>query len=570
MGTYILSDTPSGMKTLIYSNTKEIRLHSAYHPLREAERSVDAFQKGRANLIIVCGLGLAYHIAVLRKRFPRCQVIVIERDAEVIDLARTAVPDQITGIPIISSESDIIPLFETLNLAAFTGIASYHHRPSYAMDAPFYDALIRDINQYLSSKLSDMLTRFEFEERWIENIFSNLPTLLGTPTVSQLFGKFRGYPGIIVSAGPSLRSNVALLRHLEDRSLIVSVDTALKVLQKSGVSPHMVMTLDSQRYSIKHFLGLRDHQPVLLADMVSYPRIPDLYSGTVVMSTTSKYYTDSDGALKRETTPLIEWIEEHTESIGDIQSGGSVATSAFDLLLNLGCNPIILIGQDLAYTGREIHCSGTYHNEEWVPAINRFNNLDTINQGVIRKRRISFVHAYGGAGTVPSDFVFDLYRGWFADSAKRVPVTVINATEGGARISNTVEKPLHELIESLPRPKREPRAILSEYLTDRVADTDAIYQSITAAIDEMRSVKARSEELLQLDDEPVESMEDVLTESSERLLSSFLKRTGVYLARHTDLSPARARTLLLNDIITASQRMANILTKCKEKLEKIR
>lgn len=570
MGTYILSDTPSGIKTLIYSNRKEVRLHSAYHPLREAERSVDAFQKGRANLIVVCGLALAYHIAALRKRFPRCHVIVIERDAEVIDLARATVPDQIAGIPIISSESDIVPLFETMDLTAFTGIANYHHRPSYALDAPFYDALTRDINQYLSSKLSDLLTRFEFEERWIENIFSNLPILLVTPTVSQLFGKFQGYPGIIVSAGPSLRTNVALLRHLEDRSLLVSVDTALKVLQKNGISPHMVMTLDSQRYSIKHFLGLRDHQPVLLADMVSYPRIHDLYTGTVVMSTTSKYYTDSAGALRRETIPLIEWIEEHTEPIGDIQSGGSVATSAFDLLLNLGCNPIILIGQDLAYTGREIHCSGTYHNEEWVPAITRFKNLDTINQGVIRKRRISFVQAYGGEGTVPSDFIFDLYRGWFADSAKRVPVTVINATEGGARINHTVEKPLRELIESLPRQKREPRTILSEHLSERVSSIDAIYQSITTAIDEMSSVKARSEELLHLDDEHIESMDDVLTESSARFLSSFLKRTGVYLARHADLSPGRARTLLLNDIITASQRMTNILTKCKENLQNLR
>ena len=116
----------------------------------------------------------------------------------------------------------------------------------------------------------------------------------------------------------------------------------------------------------------------------------------------------------------MDWVEAHAGPVGDIQSGGSVATSAFDLLLNLGCSPIILVGQDLAYTGREIHCSGTHHNDEWLPRYTRFYNLDTINQNVVRRRKIKYVPAYGGAGTVISDFVFDLYRGWFEDSARKV------------------------------------------------------------------------------------------------------------------------------------------------------
>ncbi len=115
-------------------------------------------------------------------------------------------------------------------------------------------------------------------------------------------------------------------------------------MEKHGISPHIVMTLDAQRHSIRHFLGIRDHSPLLLADLVSFPAVLRDYGGKRALSTTSKYHTDEQGNLNRETTPLMDWIEKWVPQSGDIQSGGSVATSAFDLLLNLGCDPIILGG----------------------------------------------------------------------------------------------------------------------------------------------------------------------------------------------------------------------------------
>jgi hypothetical protein len=64
---------------------------------------------------------------------------------------------------------------------------------------------------------------------------------------TRLFGAFSGYPGIIISAGPSLRRNVDLLKGLRDRALLVCVDTAYKVCSRRGIIPHIVMTLDARR-----------------------------------------------------------------------------------------------------------------------------------------------------------------------------------------------------------------------------------------------------------------------------------------------------------------------------------
>ena len=566
-GNYILKDTPSGRKTLIFHKNREIRIHSAYDPEREAERSADNFTPGRASVIIVCGLGLGYHVAALKSRFSSMEIIVLEHDPEVALIAAEANPNMISGIRIVHSPADLPGIFEKLNMENFRGAATYVHRPSYMLYREFYDSIAADIRQYISSKISDLLTRFEFEEKWVLNILENLKHLESSCPVRNLFGSFRGYPGIIVSAGPSLRYNVDILKEVRDRALILSVDTAVRVLNKRKVRPHIVMTLDAQNYSMKHFLGMPQQGQYLLADLVSYHGILRDYRGRKILSTTSKYFTEADGSLQRETTPLVDWIEKYYPGTGDIQSGGSVATSAFDMLLNLGCDPIILVGQDLAYTGREIHCSGTYHNDEWLPGISRLRNLDSINQGVVRKRKIKHVQAYGGEGTVVSDFVFDLYRGWFEDSAQRVSATVINATGGGARIANTKEQSLEDLSLSMKMRKATPDQILEKAFTSSGSpDTGKLRQALYSAISSLSRIR---EEVKKQDRGKgnIEGLEELLDEDIEKILNPSLRKTRTYIARN-QVPPEKSREMMIAGIEEAAERLIPALTRSLDTLEK--
>lgn len=573
MGEYTIKDTPSGFRTLLHTGPggREVRLHSAYDPMREAERSAGTFMKGRASLIIVCGLGLGYHVRALKERFPGCVCIVLERDRTVTDLARSAYPRHLDGVGVIHDSADLSPLFEAMDFSTFLGAATFIHRPSYSLDQAFYDGLMGDIRQYLSSKLSDLLTRFEFEERWMENILRNVRHVFTSVPVGALFGKFRNYPGIIVSAGPSLRKNVHQLRLLRNRALIVCVDTAYRVLQRSGVAPHIVMTLDAQRYSMKHFIGTKDDGAWLLADLVSFPRILDGRGGPKIISTTSKFYTGIDGSLKRETTPLMDWVEQYIRPVGDIQSGGSVATSVFDFLLNLGCSPIILVGQDLAYTGREIHCSGTYHNDEWLARTTRFLNLDTINQDVIRKRKIKRVQAFGGEGTVVSDFVFDLYKGWFEDSAAKVGVPVINATEGGARIRNMEESALADIFTRLPIPIVNPAGVLDKVLTERRSDQPALLLSrVILAMEKIAEIRRLTEGRESGSGVDDEILARLATEGDAgKILIPFLKKTFIYLARHEELDPERASRLYFKEVLAAAKKIERLLGVCRDGLDRI-
>ena len=549
MKNYLVGETRSGFKTLIYRESvtqRDIRLHSAYDPLKEAERNVSGFTIGRASVILVSGLALGYHVNCLAEKYRDCKILVLEKDPEVVKICKKNNPEIFKKTLVITSPDGIESYFERIDLALFQGIASYIHKPSYQIDPSFYDEMIKNITRYVSSRVSDLLTRFEFEEKWIGNIFKNIKHLSSAEGIGEFFGAFRGYPGIIVSAGPSLKNNIYELAALRNRALIVAVDTAFKVLLQHNIRPHFVVTLDAQKYSLKHFLGAEEGETVLVADVVSCPSILDFYKGPRVISTTAKYYTDSSGAMCRETTPLMDWVENYTGSFGDIQSGGSVATTVFDMLLNFGCSSIILVGQDLAYTGREIHCTGTYHNDDWLPGINRLKNLECINQGVIRKRKIKYVPGYGSGKPVITDFVFDLYKSWFEDSSSRVSVKVINSTEGGAVIKNTVEAKLKN---ALPEksPVKSPDSIINEiFKAGKGIFSKSLEKVLMERFVEIEKIISIFESSA-IDDNKYNIIKMIESENLYPLFRPFFRKINIYLARR-NIDENEAEKMYLEEI----------------------
>lgn len=557
---YLVSETKSGTKTLIKKISgadRDIKLHSAYDPVKESERSVEVFNAGKCSLIAVSGIALGYHISALKIKYPGIKIIAIEFESAIIALCRKHNPDSLEGITVIQSGSDLNSFFESINLAGFRGIAHYIHRPSYQMNPDFYENILSDIKIYISSKVSDLLTRFEFEEKWIKNIFINLKWLGKIPGISDFFNKFEGYPGIIVSAGPSLRAELEILRQLKNYAVIIAVDTALKVLAKAGIEPHFVMTLDAQKYSFKHFTGVKPAETILISDMVSCPSILEYYHGRKVLSSTSKYYQDSNGKNVRETTPVMDWIEKSVKGPGDIQSGGSVATSAFDLLLNLGCNPIILFGQDLAYSGREIHCSGTYHNDDWIPQINRLKNLDTINQNVIRKRRIKYVTRFNSNGRVISDFVFDLYKSWFEDSAAKVKINVINANSCGAKIFNTEEISAKDL--KLICNRENPFNIINKIFLEYQAESkDLLFKKLTEVNEKILNIIEITENDLS-NEIKYSQIDKILNDNNiNSLLKPLMRKAEFYTSRHT-LDNKKIEEMIYNEIKISTLKLKHFI-----------
>lgn len=551
--TYSIQQTKSGKPTLVREEGgRVIRLHSAVDPVSEAAKLAEAFSEGRASHIAVLGLGLGYHVQALRKKYPDAVILIFESSPQVAKLAKEHNPDCLKNASLILGEEELSAFFDEFNISDFKGIAPFIHASSHRLAPEFYDSMLSAAKEQISSRISDMLTRFEFQEKWIENIFANVPQLPSALPVRKFFGRFKGYAGVIVSAGPSLRKNVRQLAALKDKALLVCVDTAYKVCLKSGVVPHIVMTIDAQRHSVKHFLGA-DANALLLADIVSCPAILRGYEGRKAVSTTSKYFTTQAGKTIRETTPAMDWLEKRVEPIGDVQSGGSVATSAFDFLLNAGCDPIILVGQDLAYTGREIHSAGTHHNDDWLPTCTRLKNLDTINQGVIRRRSIKQAAGWGG-GVALTDFVLDLYRGWFRDAAATSGLTVINATEGGAHIEGARENTLAEAAAALPKVKCSPAAILADVTgCIDIKNASEEFARAEAALRRFCGLAQTEPDIRRL--EAAAEAEDIAA-----LLEPLMRKTCFYAERR-GLTPAEAARVIAADAEQAGAKLAAMLAR---------
>ena len=162
----------------------------------------------------------------------------------------------------------------------------------------------------LSGRFSDFFTRLKFEKIWLKNIFSQTVLFQKFRAVHSLFQKFSHQTVVLVSTGPSLRGSLSILKKIQNQVFIACVDSAYRVLKRSGITPHIIYTLDSQTYTLRHFLGLplgsKNAFPILIADLVANPQVTTRWKGELFFSNTCKIQNNI-----RETTPGTEFIEEN-------------------------------------------------------------------------------------------------------------------------------------------------------------------------------------------------------------------------------------------------------------------
>lgn len=432
-------------------NTEKLALASERSPEREAERALGGFVLKSGFLAIVFG-GLSLNvIKSIQKGRNGGILLIVEADQkaskELIENYQSLFEKTRLYHP--GNFNTMFDLIETLSIEDLLGYRIVKLRGPVSIDEAFYAEAEVQLKKALSSRLSDLFTRLEFEARWVLNALSQLRVIDRARPVSSLFGKGKGMHALLVSSGPSLRSSLEWIKENQNNFFIATVDSAYRVLARSGIRPHLIMSLDSQAHTRKHFLGLPagtpGDYPVLAADFVANPAVTLHWKGEMVLSFTAQF---SDVA--RVVTPGCDYIEReliheknHGKIPGDVQSGGSVATSLFDLLRQMGFAGVTLIGQDLAYSWREIHSTGTHHTDIWLAKnVNRFSPLEAINEKVVHRRATIPAQSILGK-IVPSDYILSLYRKWFEDAAEQMPGFLINATREGLPIAHTAQSLPH-------------------------------------------------------------------------------------------------------------------------------
>lgn len=434
----------------IFADTEKLKglsLVSVRDPVREAERHLGAFRLKPGMLAVVAGVAHLPMLELLAEqlRSPTGKggvILAFEADTELYLALRQARPDIFADIAVIVPEtlSVLAELVEKIDVESFVGYRVFENRPSIDLAPTFYPGAITDFKKKLASRFSDLFTRLEFEERWVFNSLSKLPALASMHPVSALFGLGKGARALLVSTGPSLRDSLAEIAANREHYFIACADSAYRVLVRYGITPHLVLSLDSQAHTAKHFgllpAGAKGAYPILVCDAVSNPVVARNWQGEICLSFTAQYPED-----RRVVSPGCDYLEEQkffsgTPGLipGDLQSGGSVATSIFDLMRLMDFDEILLVGQDLAYTRREIHTPGTHHTDEWLgKTTNRLQPLESINERVLRRRHTRREVSLKGRPIV-TDYILSLYRDWFVNAMQAVPGKTRNATCDGLQI----------------------------------------------------------------------------------------------------------------------------------------
>ena len=434
-------------------NNEFIPMLSEKDQHREANRILNKFVLKEGLLVFIYGI---ISIPLLRqlevqKKENGGTIIVVEADPHLAVFYYKKFPDLFQNVWIVTSlnESLLDSILEQFQASQIIGYRILQISMSVKLCEHFYKEQEIRIKNNLSARFSDLLTRMEFQELWIRNALLQIPLFSKAYPIKLLFNKGQGQTAIIVSTGPSLRESLPLLKKYQDRFFIAVADSAYHVLLEVGIKPHLIITLDAQAFTFRHFggtsFGEKNNFPILYTDLVANNQITDRWKGPIFMGMTAQY---TNG--QRIVTPGCDFIETTfagsniTDSfLGDIQSGGSVATSLFDLLRQMNFDNIVLVGQDLAYTNREIHCSGTHHSKQWLSKnINRFESIENINEKVLKRRHIQYGTSIRG-NNLPQDYILSTYKRWFEDSFKTIDTPVYNLTYDGSILEGTIA--IHDL-----------------------------------------------------------------------------------------------------------------------------
>lgn len=421
------------------------RLHSSRDPVREAARWARGLDITDVSAVVVLGFGSGHHIRAIERRCDAA-IIVYEPDVEVLKQGLEHGP-----------LSDRVTLFTTCNpLARY--LAAGLRGTDRGIVIPWTPSARASPGAYRAAlaAATDAIGRAKLRHRtaclrargWLAHYMENLGALPKTPTLPRLAGSMEGVPAIIVAAGPSLDRNVEQLADLRERALVLTVNTAAKALAAREIRPHALVSIESADVTA----GLRDlpwlEEVPAFVELTGHPRIWELPF-------------ESKVAISVDTNACAAFSNRLDAGLG-ISGGFCVANAAVAIAHSLGCDPIVLVGSDLAYADGRVYASGTMFEEMRAkpsePGQVSFSGLESRRKieeasgnalgGNHMPNRMHTIEVpnWSGDGVVVTTRDFAMFRDWYADFARRHPdATLINATEGGAHIEGWQHRQLEDV-----------------------------------------------------------------------------------------------------------------------------
>ncbi len=268
--------------------------------------------------------------------------------------------------------------------------------------------------------------RRRYAAPYLLNTLRNLPTIVAEGDASTLVELFPGRPALLLAAGPSLDANLSAIAAHRAQAVLIAVDTALRPLMAAGVSPDLVVALDPSDVNASH-----------LVDLPACPRTWLVAEGSLDPQA-FRHFAGRTHVFRVADHHPWPWLRRIGLDRHPLRAWGSVLTTAFDLALQMGCDPIVFAGADLAFTDGRPYARGTTFEEEWRRALAWGDTLETSWAQRLAAWPDTFEPDLHGARVRTSPHLC-AFRDWIVTEAGRVPErTVVNATGAGILTGGTI------------------------------------------------------------------------------------------------------------------------------------
>jgi hypothetical protein len=361
--TYRYAEARDGSMTLLVTiDGREFPFHSRVAPLREASEPAPDHKK--YDLVIALGCGLGYSLMPLKNELHRYNRVIIIDLFEGIESGiggnvHTNFLSAAGNVAFITGkrpeEIEKI-LAENLDFASLKGIHVREHAASFRFFPEYYAQIREAIKRVLDKKASGAATVKAFGRIFMRNALLNLEQTALLRPVLSLKGRLAGFRGLIVSSAPSVEKQIEQIRAYHDRFVIIAVDSAVPMLEQSGIVPELCVSIDPQHRIAEHLLGHKGDRTAHVFSIVSPPGIVKRYGGFVSLN----------------SHPVSQVIENLYPCItGSIDSAtGSVAGDALALALLCGFESIAMAGFDFSFTHNNIYARGTAYQQRYSTMFN--------------------------------------------------------------------------------------------------------------------------------------------------------------------------------------------------------
>lgn len=439
--------THAGELNLVRSYENRIyHYHSTINARHEAQEWFQSLDLHQATVIFVYGIGLGYYYEAAKmwlKKNPHRRLVFLEQDPGVLHrLCATELGHDLLKNPQVqlflfqdflsdkalinelswsyfesSSTISCLKLYEEAN---HEGFIQLRHQLLYEFE------LKRDfVHEYLN-----------FGIHFFRNFYPNLLELPHAHSGNALFNHFSQVPAIICGAGPSLNKHLESLSSLKNRALLLAGGSALNAMIPKGIIPHFGAAIDP---NIEQYRRVAIAQPF---------RIPFFYRNrlfheALTAITGPRLYLTGAGGYE-----TARFFEDRLKIEGeDLEEGHNVVNFSIQIAHALGCNPIILVGVDLAFTNQRFYADGISDN------LNLDEN-ELLKPAALGEDHVLKEDIYGKP--IYTFWKWVAEAKWISDFAEHHPeTTFINSTEGGLGFKGIPNVPLQEAIgKYLTEPKQ--------------------------------------------------------------------------------------------------------------------